>query len=99
MLLCLAAVSVFSVSAQKSVVKLPVDTDYVFGTDYFIYALPQTAFQIDVVVTQNREMKGIYSDYASKLLGLNNIVSQDRITYALKSVSVTPVTLPDEEYV
>lgn len=99
MILCLAAVAVFSVSAQKSVVKLPVDTDYVFGTDYFIYALPQTAFQIDVVVTQNREMKGIYSDYASKLLGLNNIVPQDRITYELKSVAVTPVTLPDEEYV
>lgn len=99
MLLCLAAVSILSVAAQKSVTQLPVDSGYVFGSDYFIYALPQTAFQIDVVVTQNREVKGIYSDYASKLLGLNNIVSQNRTTYELKSVSVTPVTLPDEDYV
>ena len=99
MLLLLAAVSVFSATAQKSVVKLPVDTDFVFGSDYFVYALPQTAFQIDVVVTQNREMKGIYSDYASKLLGLNNIVTQNRTTYALKSVSVTPITIPDEDFV
>ena len=99
MLLCLAAVSVFSASAQKLVTKLPVDSGFVFGSDYFIYALPQTAFQIDVVVTQNREMKGIYSDYASSLLGLNHIVSQNRTTYELKSVSVKPVTLPDEDYV
>ena len=99
MLLCLAAVSFFTAAAQKSVVKLPVDTTYAFGSDYFIYALPQTAFQIDVVVLQNREVKGIYSDYASKLLGLNNIVTQNRTTYELKSVSVTPVTLPDEDYV
>ncbi|MBR0077325.1 MAG: DUF4831 family protein [Bacteroidales bacterium] len=99
MLLCLVAVSFFSAAAQKAVVKLPVDTTNAFGSDYFIYALPQTAFQIDVVVTQNREVKGIYSDYASKLLGLNNIVTQNRTIYELKSVSVTPVTLPDEDYV
>ena len=99
MLLCFVAVSFFSVAAQKSVVKLPVDSTYVFGSDYFIYALPQTAFQIDVVVMQNREVKGIYADYASKLLGLNNIVTQNRTTYTLKSVTVTPVTLPDEDYV
>lgn len=98
-LLCLAAISGFSAFAQKAVTQLPVDSGFVFGSDYFIYALPQTAFQIDVVVTQNREMKGIYSDYASKLLGLNNIITQNRTTYALKSVSVVPVTLPDEDYV
>ena len=99
MILCLAAMSFFTVAAQQSVVKLPIDTNYAFGSEYFVYALPQTAFQVDVVVVQNREMKGIYSDYASKLLGLNNIVAQNKTTYALKSVSVTPVTIPDEAYV
>ena len=99
MILCLATMSFFSVAAQQSVVKLPVDSDFAFGSEYFVYALPQTAFQVDVVVTQNREMKGIYSEYASKLLGLNNIVAQNKTTYALKSVSVTPVTIPDEAYV
>ena len=98
-LFCLATVSFFSVFAQKSVVKLPVDTNYAFGSSYFIYALPQTAFQVDVVVVQNREMKGIYSEYASKLLGLNNIVVQNKTTYALKSVSITPIVIPDEEFV
>ena len=99
LLFSLAAVSLFTAIAQKSVVKLPVDTNYVFGNEYFMYALPQTAFQIDVVVTQNREMKGIYSDYASKLLGLNNIITQNRTTFTMKSVTITPVTLPDENYV
>lgn len=98
-LLLIAAVTVFTAVAQKSVVKLPVDTDYVFGSDYFVYALPQTAFQIDVVVSQNKEMKGIYSDYATKLLGLTHIVSQNKTSYVLQSVTVTPITVPDEEYV
>ena len=96
---CLAVVSVLTVSAQKSVMPLPVDSGFVFGSEYFIYALPQTAFQIDVVVTQNREVKGIYSDYASKLLGLNNIITQNRTSYTLKEVSVIPVIVPDEERV
>lgn len=96
---CLTAVSLFTVSAQKLVTPLPVDSGFVFGTEYFIYALPQTAFQIDVVVTQNREVKGIYSDYASKLLGLNNIITQNKTTYALKNATVTPIAIPDEDYV
>ena len=98
MLLCLAAVSLLTANAQKSVTQLPVDSGFVFGSDYFVYALPQTAFQIDVVVVQNREMKGIYSDYAEKLLGLSNIITQNRTSYTLKSVTVTPVTLPDEDF-
>ena len=96
---CLAVGAFVSVSAQKLVTQLPVDSGFVFGSEYFIYALPQTAFQIDVVVTQNREAKGIYADYASKLLGLNNIITQNKTTYALKSVTVTPVTVPDEDYI
>ena len=96
---CMAAVSLVTVSAQKLVTQLPVDSGFVFGSEYFMYALPQTAFQIDVVVTQNREVKGIYADYASKLLGLNNIITQNKTTYTLKSATVTPVTVPDEDYV
>ena len=96
---CFAVFSFVSASAQKSVTQLPVDSGFSFGSEYFIYALPQTAFQIDVVVTQSREVKGIYADYASKLLGLNNIVTQNKTTYTLKSVTVTPVTVPDEDYV
>lgn len=96
---CLAAVSFVTLSAQKLVTQLPVDSGFVFGSEYFIYALPQTAFQIDVVVMQNREVKGIYADYAAKLLGLNNIITQNKTTYTLKNVTVTPVTVPDEDYI
>ena len=99
LIVLLASVSLVTVSAQKLVTQLPVDSGFVFGSEYFMYALPQTAFQIDVVVTQNREVKGIYADYAAKLLGLNNIITQNKTTFALKSVTVTPVTLPDEDFV
>lgn len=99
LIVCLAAVSMMSASAQKLVTQLPVDSGFVFGSEYFMYALPQTAFQIDVVVTQNREVKGIYADYAAKLLGLNNIITQNKTTYTLKNVTVKPLTVPDEDFV
>lgn len=96
---CIAVFPLFAAVAQKSVTQLPVDSSFAFGQEYFMYALPQTAFQIDVVVTETQEVKGIYSDYASQLLGLNSVITNNKTTYTLKSVNVTPVTLPDEDYV
>lgn len=82
--------------AQQKVMPLPVDSGTVLGGDYFFYALPKTAFQVDVVVERNREVKGIYSEYASKLLGLTHSIAQNKTSYSLKSVSLRDVTVLDE---
>lgn len=61
----------------------------------FFYTLPKTAFQVNVVVTRTNEIKGYFSEYADKLLGLNNVTTSNRTLYKLKSVSITPISLPD----
>ncbi len=82
-------------SAQKRVTQLPVDSTYVFGKNYFCYALPQTAFQVNVKVTRSHAYRGVYADYAEKLLGLSNVVKRDEVAYSLKSIQVEQISVPD----
>ncbi len=84
--------------AQKNVIPLPADSGIATAGNYFYYALPKTAFKIDVVVNKTTQMKGYYAEYAEKLLGLTNIIKQNRIYYQLQSVNVQPITLSDENY-
>lgn len=95
----LLVLMVFSVSAQKKVTPLPVDSTMKFGKNYFFYALPQTAIKVDVCVNKMSEMKGIYTDYAEKLLGLTNVITQNKVLYSVKNIEIQPVSVPDEAYV
>lgn len=90
--LFLASVS----TAQNQVV--PVNGYYngnFTGNDNFFYMLPKTAFTVKVTVVKTKEMKGYYSEYAERLLGLSNIIHQNRTAYKLKNISVEPVIIPD----
>jgi hypothetical protein len=59
--------------------------------------LPKTAFQVDVVVTKTTNIKGIYADFAEKLLGITNFCKENRATFQLKNITVTPFAVPDEK--
>ncbi|HPT52522.1 MAG TPA: DUF4831 family protein, partial [Bacteroidales bacterium] len=76
--------SLFSFS-QKNVVPLPADSGMATIGNYFYYALPKTAFKVDVVVNKITQMKGYYGEYAEKLLGLTNIIKQNKTYFELKS--------------
>lgn len=64
----------------------------------FYYVLPKTAFVIQVTVTKTKDYKGYYADYADKLLGLSNVIKQNRVSYALKEVKLNTALLPDESH-
>lgn len=91
-LLSLALTGLF---AQKKVAPLPVDTTFSYGQNYFFYALPKTVFKVDVTVVKANEFKGVYSEYAGKLLGINNIIQNDNVSYSLKNMEVEAVTVAD----
>lgn len=63
------------------------------------YVLPQTVLQIDVVVRAEEKMKGPYSDYAAKYLGLENVINFDFSTYTILDVSITTLGEPDPKQV
>ena len=81
--------------AQKKVTPLPVDSTFAFGKEYVVYALPLTAFKVEVTVTRSHEFAGVYSDYAGKLLGLTHVISSDNISYSLKNVEIQAIAVPD----
>ncbi|MEG2070833.1 MAG: DUF4831 family protein [Bacteroidales bacterium] len=87
---------IINVSAQRNVYQLPVETPNVISMDAFYYMLPQTTFKVDITVTKVREIKGYYAEYAEKMLGLTNIISNNKIFYKLKEVTLTPITIPDK---
>ena len=60
------------------------------------YALPTTTLKVTVSVSKVQEVRGYFADYAESLLGLTNIIQQNRTRYTLNSVDIEPIKAPDE---
>ena len=60
------------------------------------YARPTTTLKMTVSVSKVQDVRGYFADYAESLLGLTNIIQQNRTYYTLNSVDVEPVATPDE---
>lgn len=59
------------------------------------YALPTTTLKVTVSVSKVQDVRGYFADYAESLLGLTNIIHQNRTHYVLNSVEVEPLTTAD----
>ena len=84
------------VYAQKAVHQLPVTSRAEITNPTFFYTLPKTAFKVDVVVTKTTNIKGLYADFAEKLLGITNYCKENSISFGLKNITITPFSVPDE---
>ena len=81
-------------SAQQNVYQLPLNGTTVKGQS-FCYMLPATGFQVTLSVTKVREIKGYYADQAESLLGLTNVIQENRTYYKVNEVALKPVQMPD----
>ena len=59
------------------------------------YALPTTTLKMTVSVSKVQDVRGYFADYAESLLGLTNIIQQNRTYYTLNSVDVEPIRTAD----
>ena len=82
------------VNAQQNVYPLPLNGTNVKGQS-FCYMLPTTGFQVTLSVTKVREIKGYYADQAESLLGLTNVIQENRTYYKVNEVAIKPVQMPD----
>lgn len=64
-------------------------------TEYITYALPTTTLKVTVSVSKVQDVRGYYADYAENLLGLTNIIQQNRTYYTLNSVNIESLTTAD----
>jgi hypothetical protein len=84
------------INAQEAVYQLPVSLDAKIKNPTFFYTLPQTTFKADVVVTKTSNIKGLYADFAEKLLGITNYCKENSVSYQLKKIYLTSFVIPDE---
>jgi len=84
------------VYSQKAVYKLPFSSENAITNPTFFYTLPKTAFKVDVVITKKTQMKGLFADYAEKMLGITNYCKENSTNFTLTSLVITPFTVPDE---
>ncbi|RLD59808.1 MAG: hypothetical protein DRJ05_05850 [Bacteroidetes bacterium] len=91
------AITLFSVViAQVNVYHVGASTD-LSGKNGLLYALPQTAIQVDVKVRKTDNKKGPYAEYAAKYLDLDKVILNDYSQYEVIGVELTPVAVPDKD--
>jgi hypothetical protein len=59
------------------------------------YALPQTFIRVDITITKTEAIKGPYAEFASKYLGLTNVVSQNSSSYEMTGLRIRSENEPD----
>jgi hypothetical protein len=61
------------------------------------YSLPKTAITVEVTVNKIYKIKGPYSDYANKYLGLSNVIKENATSYSLSDIQLKSSSIPDAD--
>ena len=65
------------------------------GEMAIVYYSPKTNVVLDFSYEEEIQTKGIYADWASKLLGINEVVKENKTTYTLQGVRIRTRTEAD----
>lgn len=63
----------------------------------FYYALPRHMIQVDLIVQKTQRIKGPYSEYAARILGVDQYITQDETVYSIVDAVITTETEPDPD--
>ena len=66
-------------------------------TQGYYYAFPQTVLIINVSVRKTDKIKGPYAAFASKYLGLANVITQNSTSYDISDVTISTYVEPDPD--
>lgn len=93
----LAASSVWAPSrlmAQFNVSPVSAGSKYA-ETPGFFYALPRTVFKLNLIIEKNERIKGPYSEFAQRMLGIDDAIKQDETLYSIKDIVISSFSEPD----
>jgi hypothetical protein len=90
----------FTGSAYTQINVLKVGHDLIEpATDGFFYSLPRTGVRVDIEVKKTQKIKGPYSEFADKYLGLSQVVNLNSTEFEISAIQLSIVNSPDpEEY-
>ncbi len=96
-LILFALAGVFSqVTAQVEIVPLTKDLDNKYNEGMY-YALPKNKIRVDIWVERVDIVSGPYSEYASRLLGLDNVPRSNSTVYNITGASMSSIYEVDPE--
>lgn len=61
------------------------------------YSLPKTEVNITVTVERTDRVEGPFSSYASKYLGLTDVISENSTSFKISSVNISSSSVPDPD--
>lgn len=96
LIISLIALIATNLQAQQRVYTLPLDSGKAIKGSTFCYTLPTTAFKVTVTIAAIRELKGYYAEHAQSLLGLSNVITENKVYYKLRNVEIVPIEVPDQ---
>jgi hypothetical protein len=64
-----------------------------------LYSLPKTVIRVKVTVERVKYIRGPYYAYAGSLLGLSDVISEDRQKWRIASVEFDTYAIPDSNHV
>ncbi len=87
-------ISLFSVCSPSiaQIVSIPLNSGNADPAgEGFIYALPLNTIKVNVHVVKTEKFKGMYSDFAAKMLGIADVVEKDNTTYRIENITLSTI--------
>ncbi|NTW31463.1 MAG: DUF4831 family protein [Bacteroidetes bacterium] len=66
-------------------------------SDGVYYSLPKTGISVEVTVNKTHKIKGPYSIYADKYLGISNVITANSVSYSLGDIKLNSYSIPDPD--
>lgn len=82
--------------AQYTVESVQGATETPMGRGLFYY-LPQNGIELQLTVEKTTYKKGIYGDYAAKLLGIDNYIKEEKSVYKIVAAELRNTVQPDPQ--
>jgi len=67
------------------------------GKAVLVYSLPKTQLNIEIVSEKITQQPGMFYRYSERYLATNNVITQEKVSYRLKSVKVTTSAVADQK--
>ena len=86
-------------TAQKEDKRKASSVDVIVPVEGVVYALPQTGIRLHVKATRERYVHGPFAIYAQKMLGIDNVTSDDADRWNMDEMQIEVFSEPDPEQV
>ncbi len=94
-IITISGCSPFRKASKSDITILPLGGEVAVTDGSIVYALPMTIFEIDVIADKTIEVPGPYAEYASELLGLDDVIKEKNEIWALSRVDLNTIEEPD----